>query len=104
MTLGGIIDWLGTLHTPQLPPELYSERLMRFDSVLRASVILKTKECSLLRLHEIDGHSVENLHTVTGLPSQLIQQKISVTRTRLTKMLDPEPCSKDPASSEESKS
>jgi len=101
MTVGGIIDWLGGLNRRQLPAEIKSESLLRIENVLRASVILKTRECSLFRLHEIDGHSVYNLHKVTGLPQQAIDKNIVDTRVRLTKLLDPRRRWKKTASPEE---
>ena len=89
MTGFRIIDWLGRLSGSNLPVELRSERVMRLDSVLRASIILNTRACALVRLYDIEGRSVDNLQSMTGMSRQNIQQNVVQTRIRLTRMLNP---------------
>ncbi len=90
MRVERVIDWLGQLSGGTLPADLRSERVMRVDSVLRATIILNTNECALVRLHDIEGRSVQNLQSITGLSGAIIRQKVVETRTRLSRILNPD--------------
>lgn len=87
MRVERVIDWLGQLSGGTLPADLRTERVMRVDSILRATIILNTNECALVRLHDIEGRSVQNLQSITGLSPAVIRQKVVETRTRLTRIL-----------------
>jgi hypothetical protein len=89
MTVERVIDWLGRLSGGTLPADLRSERVMRVDSVLRATIILNTNACALVRLHDIEGRSLQNLQTITGLSPAIIRQNVVQTRIRLSRMLSP---------------
>lgn len=87
MTIGRLIEWLGDLTGGSVPAELRSERVMRVDSILRASIILNTRACTLVRLHDIEGYTLSRLQTVTGLPASTLQRRLAETRQRLSEML-----------------
>ncbi len=87
MTMASIIDWLGRLKCGSQSPELQSEQVIRVEDVLRATVVLNTKECRLLKLHDIEGRSLEHLEAMTGMSPASLRQQLQETRNRFLRML-----------------
>ncbi len=70
-----------------LQPEEQADRMMRIDIVLRAMELLNKEHCSMLALHDIDGFSLEELHSLTGIPIGTIKSQLHRTRVKLGRLL-----------------
>ncbi len=73
-----------------LQPEKEAERELIVRSILNAMSLLSKEQCSLLVLHDIDGFSVAELQTLTGLPAGTIKSKLHRARIKLGKLLQRE--------------
>lgn len=73
-----------------LQPEKEAERELIVRSILNAMSLLSKEQCSLLALHDIDGFSVAELQTLTGLPAGTIKSKLHRARIKLGKLLQRE--------------
>ena len=71
-------------------PEDLVEREMRVDKIIRAMSILNSEASSLLALHDIEGYSLQELKTLTGLPEGTIKSRLHRTRSRLGRLLSNE--------------
>ena len=85
----GIINWLGRLEGVSPPVEIRSERLLRFESVLRAAILLRKRECLLMTLHDIEGYSLDRLRMMTGLSRGTIKTRVVESRLRIGPLLKP---------------
>ena len=90
MKCDSVINWLGTLEGCGLPVDTRTERLLRPDTVLRALILLSNKEFRLMTLHDIEGHSLDQLGSMTGLPQGAIRKSIIEARFRLAQLLHPD--------------
>ncbi len=72
---------------PCLQPDEQADRMMRIDIVLRAMELLNKEQCSMLALHDIDGFSLEELHSMTGIPIGTIKSQLHRTRVKLGRLL-----------------
>ena len=71
-------------------PEDLVDREMRVDKIIRAMSILNSEASSLLALHDIEGFSLQELKTLTGLPVGTIKSRLHRTRSRLGRLLSNE--------------
>lgn len=72
---------------PHLQPDQQVERMMRVERVLAAMALLDKELCSLLAMHDVDGLSIEELATLTGLPEGTIKSRLFRTRAKLGRLL-----------------
>jgi len=70
-----------------LQPDEQADRMMRIDIVLRAMEMLNKEHCSMLALHDIDGFSLKELHSLTGIPIGTIKSQLHRTRVKLGRLL-----------------
>lgn len=79
-------------------PDEQADRMMRIDLILRAMKLLNKDRCAMLALHDIDGFSLAELHSLTGIPLGTIKSQLHRTRTKLGRLLrhqlDDKPCLK----------
>jgi len=68
-------------------PEKQTERMMSVASVLSAMKMLGKEQCSLLALHDIDGFSLAELQSLTGLPISTIKSRLHRARIKLGRLL-----------------
>ncbi len=87
MKCENIISWLGTLERCDLPVDTRTERLLRPDTILRASILLGKKEFRLMTLHDIEGHGLDLLQTTTRLSQKAIRTSVIEARVRLAQLL-----------------
>jgi len=71
-------------------PEDLVDREMRVDKIVRAMGILNSEASSLLALHDIEGFSLRELKTLTGLPEGTLKSRLHRTRARLGRLLSNE--------------
>jgi len=71
----------------ELRPDELVEQDARAAMIIRAMGILGEEECSLLALRDIEEYSLEELHTLTGLPTGTIKARLHRTRSRLGRLL-----------------
>ena len=88
MKVERIIDWLGRMTAGHLPRETRTERLLCTDRVIEVARMLQKDEFELVRLHDVEGHSIEALQIATGLPDDTIRQNVQVIRERLCRELE----------------
>jgi DNA-directed RNA polymerase specialized sigma24 family protein len=89
MNCESVISWIGDLGETSLRTQVRTERLMRVESVLRAAILFSKKACALMTLHDIEGRSLTELQSLTGLPTGTIRSRINETRARLGELLHP---------------
>ncbi len=70
-----------------LQPEEQTDRMMRVEIVMRAMELLDKEQCSLLALHDIDGFSLAELQSLTGLPISALKSQLHRTRVKLGRLL-----------------
>lgn len=97
MNVERIIDWLGRLTAGNLPPDRRTERVLSTDRVIRAAKLLQRDEFELVRLHDVEGYSVEALQDETGLPGDTICKQVSAIREKFCERLE----SRKPRSTDE---
>ena len=100
MKCESIISWLGTLEGCDRPTDTRTERLLRPDTVLRASRLLGKKEFRLMTLHDIEGHSLDLLQTTTGLSQEAIKASVIEARVKLAQLLHRKSTKRPPIKSE----
>ncbi len=71
----------------ELRPDELVERDAQAALIVRAMGILGEEDCSLLALRDIEEYSLEELHTLTGLPTGTIKARLHRTRSRLGRLL-----------------
>lgn len=72
---------------PRIEPENEADRLFDRDRLQRAMQVLNHEHCTLLALHDIDGYSVRELASLTGLTESNIKSRLHRTRARLGRLL-----------------
>jgi RNA polymerase sigma factor (sigma-70 family) len=70
-----------------MQPEEQTERMMRIDRILDAMKLLGKEKSLLLALHDIEGVSLSELHTLTGVPVGTIKSRLHRTRVKLGRLL-----------------
>lgn len=70
-----------------MQPEHQTEQMMNIQSILAAMKLLGKEQCALLALHDIDGYSVTELQSLTGLPVGTIKSKLHRARIKLGRLL-----------------
>lgn len=70
-----------------MEPERQTERMMTIQSILSAMKLLGKEQCALLALHDIDGLSLAELQSLTGLPVGTIKSKLHRARIKLGRLL-----------------
>jgi hypothetical protein len=60
------------------------EQVLRGDQLLRAARLLEQEEFAILKLHDVEGRSMDELHVLTGLPHDVIEAQIDELRRRFT--------------------
>jgi len=88
MTVGRVIDWLGRLTAGQLPSGACTERVLRVDSVLNVAKMLHDDEFELVRMHDVEGYSIEVLQDVTGMPDETIRENVKNVREQICEFLE----------------
>ena len=73
-----------------LQPEEQTERLISLELLWSAMQILDKEQCALLALHDIDGYSLAELETLTGMPQGTIKSKLHRTRIKLGRLVQRE--------------
>ena len=73
--------------TRHLQPDTETERLISLDLLRNAMKILNKDHCALLALHDIDGYTVTELSTLTGLTESNIKSRLYRTRSKLGRLL-----------------
>ena len=59
-------------------------QLMRGDQMLHATELLEQEEFAVLRLHDIENRSLDELQESTGLPREKLEAQIEELRSRFT--------------------
>lgn len=88
MTVDRLIEWLGRLTAEHLPPEARTERVLRSEKVIQVAKLLLRDEYELVRLHDLEGYSVEALKESTGLPDDTIRSNVKSVRAKFRKLLE----------------
>jgi len=84
MKVERVIDWLGRLTAGHLPREARTERVLHTDRVIEVAKMLHEDEYKLVRMHDVEGYSIEALHDVTGLPDDTIRENVETIREVLS--------------------
>jgi RNA polymerase sigma-70 factor (ECF subfamily) len=74
----------------RLQPEEETDRLISLNLLWNAMKILKKEDCALLALHDIEGHSIAELATLTELPESTIKSRLHRTRIKLGRLMQRE--------------
>ena len=59
-----------------------TEQVMRGDQLLRAAKLLEQEEFAVLKLHDIEGRSLDELQELFGLPLEVIEAQLEELRSR----------------------
>jgi RNA polymerase sigma-70 factor (ECF subfamily) len=70
-----------------LQPEEAADRLISLELLLNAMNVLNKDHCALLALHDIDGYTVTELSSLTGLAESNIKSRMHRTRIKLGRLL-----------------
>jgi len=84
------VDQIQFAGPENLQPEKETERMMSIRSILNAMRLLSKEQCSLLALHDIEGFSMAELHSLTGLPIGTIKSRLHRARIKLGRLLQRE--------------
>lgn len=87
MKVERVIDWLGRLTAGHLPREARTERVLHTDRVIEVAKMLHEDQYELVRLHDIEGCSIEALHDATGLPDDTIRENVEMFREEVCELL-----------------
>jgi RNA polymerase sigma factor (sigma-70 family) len=68
------------------PDELVDQE-QRLERVLQAMRILKSDQCALVLMHDVEGFSIDELCTLTGAPAGTIKAQLYRTRIKLGRLL-----------------
>jgi RNA polymerase sigma-70 factor (ECF subfamily) len=74
----------------RLQPEEQTERMISLDLLWTAMSILDREQCALLALHDIDGYTLAELESLTGMPEGTIKSRLHRTRNKLGRLLQRE--------------
>ena len=81
------VEDMDLVDTRHLQPDTETERLISLDLLRNAMKILNKDHCALLALHDIDGYTVTELSTLTGLTESNIKSRLHRTRSKLGRLL-----------------
>jgi len=84
------VDEIELAADKRLQPEEQTERLISLDLLWTAMSILDKEQCTLLALHDIDGYSLAELESMTGIPEGTIKSRLHRTRNKLGRLLQGE--------------
>ncbi len=73
-------------HHESQPEQMVDEEI-RITRILMAMKKLDSEHCSLVALRDIEGLSIKELQTLTGMPSGTIKAQLHRTRAKLGKLL-----------------
>ena len=59
-----------------------TEQVIRGDQLLHATKLLEQEEFAVLRMHDIEGRSLNELQKLIGLPLEAIEAQIDELRSR----------------------
>lgn len=90
MKTNSLITWMDKVAGQSFASALQTTRDVRVDDVLRAARLLDRKQCALLRLHDIEGRSVDELQERTGWPRGIIEAQIEESRSRFVYLIQAE--------------
>lgn len=71
------------------PDELVG-RDQEIERILRAMRCLNAEQCSLVAMHDVEGISIEELSSLTGMPAGTIKSQLHRTRKKLGRLLSNE--------------
>lgn len=81
------VDEIELAADKRLQPEEQTDRLISLELLWRAMSILDKEQCALLALHDIDGYSLAELESLTGMPVGTIKSRLHRTRNKLGRLL-----------------
>ena len=81
------VDEIELAADKRLQPEEQTDRLISLELLWRAMSILDKEQCALLALHDIDGYSLAELESLTGMPQGTIKSRLHRTRNKLGRLL-----------------
>lgn len=70
-----------------LEPERQAERMYNAEAIQAAMLRLGSEACGLLMMHDVDGLSLREIETATGLPNGTIKSRLHRARVRLGRLL-----------------
>lgn len=73
-------------HFESQPEKLVDEEI-RVSRILKAMQRLNSEHCSLVALRDVEGLSIAELQTLTGMPSGTIKAQLHRTRAKLGRIL-----------------
>jgi len=72
---------------PGLQPEVAVERMISLNALINAMNILNKEHCALLAMHDIDGYTISELASLSGLTESNIKSRLHRTRNKLGRLL-----------------
>jgi len=84
------IDEMEIAGDRHLQPEEEADRLISLELLWSAMKILKKEDCALLALHDIEGHTVAELASLTELAESTIKSRLHRTRIKLGRLMQRE--------------
>lgn len=84
------IDSLPLAAEATLQPEVATDKEIEREKLLSAMSILNGENCALLALHDVEGYTIAELETLTGLTQSNIKSKLHRTRAKLGRLLQRE--------------
>ena len=84
------IDEMELAGDRHLQPEEETDRLISLEVLWSAMKVLKKEDCALLALHDIEGHTVAELASLTKLPESTIKSRLHRTRIKLGRLMQRE--------------
>jgi RNA polymerase sigma-70 factor (ECF subfamily) len=71
-------------------PDELVDREQEFARILRAMRCLNAEQCALVAMHDVEGVSIDELCTLTGMPAGTIKSQLHRTRRKLGRLLSDE--------------
>lgn len=68
-------------------PDDLVDRMQTVERILRAMQVLSGDQCALVAMHDIEGVSIEDLSSLTGMPEGTIKAQLHRTRKKLGRLL-----------------
>jgi len=68
-------------------PEDLVDRMQQVERVLHAMHVLSGDQCALVAMHNVEGVSIEDLSSLTGMPEGTIKSQLYRTRKKLGRLL-----------------
>lgn len=84
------IDDLPLAGDARLQPEVATDEELDRNMLLSAMNILNREHCALLALHDIEGYTLAELETLTGMTQSNIKSKLHRTRAKLGRLMQRE--------------